>query len=142
MGSVGSTHEREEAEVIGWEDDTYDPRDPANIMPASEEQIEEIQIAMLEQQIRCIQGSIVSRERDSERQILEHYKSVLFSLQCSLQTILDRKDGAESSTTCESSLQTMLDRKDGAESSTTCESDSADSRSGRCSTDFVSEVAE
>jgi len=82
--------------VNDLEDDTYDPRDPAYITPALKEQIEEINIAMLEQQIRRLQHAIFHRADDGERQILEHYKSILFSLQSSLQVALRRKDQAGS----------------------------------------------
>lgn len=81
-------------EVNEMENDNYDPRDPAYITPASNEQIEEINIAMLEQQIRCLQHAIFHRENDGERQILGHYKCVLFSLQSSLQIALQHKGQA------------------------------------------------
>lgn len=92
-----NTHERAgvtQVDVNCRENDTYDPRDPANITPASTEQIEEMNVAMLEQQIQCLQHAICHRENDDGGQILEHYKCVSFSLQSSLQVALCRKDQA------------------------------------------------
>ena len=72
-------------------EDNYDPRDLANILPASKVQMEEMNIAMLEQQIRCIQDAISKRENECRHQIIEHYKCELSRLQCSLQAILDHR---------------------------------------------------
>jgi len=76
----------------GEEEDNYDPRNPDYILPASTVQVEEINVAMFEQQICRLQGAISHRENEDEQHLLEHYRRVLFHLQCSLQAALDRRD--------------------------------------------------
>merc|ERR1719210_204993 len=49
---------------------------------------------MIEQQICRLQNAISHRECEDEELLLEHYRSVLFHLQCSLQAALLRRDEA------------------------------------------------
>mmetsp|Transcript_81334 Transcript_81334/g.157079 ORF Transcript_81334/g.157079 Transcript_81334/m.157079 type:complete len:130 (-) Transcript_81334:502-891(-) len=101
MGSMESAtadwDSEEEWSKQGEEEDVYDPRNPDYILPASKLQVEEINIAMFEQQICRLQSAISNREDEDENQLLEHYRIVLFHLQCSLQAALDRRDQAEKS---------------------------------------------
>jgi len=76
----------------GEVEDKYDPRNPDYILPASTVQVEEINIAMFEQQICRLQCAISHRENEDEHHVLEHYKRVLFHLHRSLQAALDRRD--------------------------------------------------
>jgi len=76
------------------EEDTYDPRNPEYILPASTIQVEEINMAMFQHQIFRLQGAISQRKNKDEDHILEHYRKVLFHLQYSLQAVLDRRDRA------------------------------------------------
>jgi len=82
----------------GGIDDGYDPRDPRNIMPATEQQVEEGHIALLSEQIVRLElalshrGSLVGAFDSTEASgnnegvctVLEHYRHVLDSLKASL----------------------------------------------------------
>mmetsp|Transcript_81332 Transcript_81332/g.157075 ORF Transcript_81332/g.157075 Transcript_81332/m.157075 type:complete len:136 (-) Transcript_81332:475-882(-) len=98
MGSMESAtadwDSEEEWSKQGEEEDVYDPRNPDYILPASKLQVEEINIAMFEQQICRLQTAISHRASEDEELLLEHYRSVLFHLQCSLQAALHRRDQA------------------------------------------------
>jgi len=97
MGSAESAAFDQDSEDCwseqGDEEDLYDPRNPDYILPASTLQVEEINIAMFEQQICRLQSAISHRENEDDEHLLEHYKTVLFHLQCSLQAALDRRAG-------------------------------------------------
>jgi len=98
MGSMASAVCDPGTQAIDSEqaEDEYDPRNPVYIMPASKQQIEEINIAVLEKQIHRLQGAISHRLHDDEH-ILEHYQSVLLSLQRSLQAALHRREQEDAS---------------------------------------------
>jgi len=78
----------------GEEEDMYDPRNADYILPASKLQVEEINVAMFEQQICRLQAAICHRESEGEEHLVEHYRTVLFHLQGSLQAALDRREQA------------------------------------------------